>query len=170
MGTRKTPTKVTRLARINAAIAGIQQFFGAMQAIVLGGKSYSPSDLVALLQQVVAAITQSSNMEAAWLASVQVERNQIAAIGPVLRYLKAFAITQFGDTQDAAQKLGVFGFAPRKVPATTVKVKAAAADKATATRKSGGTKGKKSKAQPPVTTPEPQQSGPAAAPAAKPTT
>ena len=166
----KTPNKVTRLARITAAITGIQQFFGAMQAIVLGGKSYSPSDLVALLQQVAAAITQSSNQKAAWLASVQVERNQIAAIGPVLRYLKAFAITQFGDTQDAAQKLDVLGFAPRKVPVKTAEVKAAAAEKATTTRTSRGTTGKKSKAQPPVTTPEPLQSGPAAAPAAKPTT
>ncbi|HEY8039212.1 MAG TPA: hypothetical protein VIF15_05430, partial [Polyangiaceae bacterium] len=66
---------------------------------------------------------------------------------PVLRYLKTFVVTQFGDTQDSGPKLEIFGFTPRKARTTTVKTKAAAAEKVVATRKARNTMGPKQKAK-----------------------
>jgi hypothetical protein len=171
MANASNPNKVTRLARINQAIAGIQQFFMTMSTIVLGGKSYTPGAVVTLLQSATAAIALSSNKKAEYVATVQSERNTIAQIAPVLRYLKTFVVTQFGDTPDSAQKLEVFGLSPRKPRSKNVQVKAAAADKVVATRKARNTMGPKQKAKIHGTpAPEPQTSGPTApAPAVKPT-
>jgi hypothetical protein len=171
MANTSNPNKVTRLARINQAIAGIQQFFMALQAIVLGGKSYTPADLINQLQAVAAAINLASNKRAEYVAAVQTARNAVAGIVPTLRYLHTFVVTQFGDTQDSAQKLEVFGFTPRKPRSKNVKVKAAAADKVVATREARHTMGKNQKAQihgsPPTA---PANTGTTAAtPATKPT-
>jgi hypothetical protein len=169
MSNANNPNKVTRLARLNQAIAGIQQFFMNLSTIVLGAKNYTPAELVALLQSAVAAITQSSNKKAEYQATVQAERNAIAQVAPVLRYLKSYVITQFGDTQDAAQKLEVFGFTPRKPRSTNVQTKAAAAEKVVATRKARNTMGKKQKAKiHGNTTAQPATGGTAAAPPIKP--
>jgi hypothetical protein len=169
MSNTNNPNKVTRLARLNQAIAGIQQFFMALSAVVLGGKSYTPAALVALFQSATAAINQSSNKKAEYLATVQSERDVLAGVVPVLRYLKSFVVTQFGDTQDAAQKLEVFGFTPRKPRPKNVKVKAAAVEKVAATRKARNTMGKKQKAKIKGSTPaEPATTGQATAPTVKP--
>jgi len=141
------PNKVTRQARITKVIAGIQQFFMGMQVIVLGGKSYTPVALVGLLQRVLDAINQSSSAKAGYEAAVQNERNQIAETAPVLRFIEKFVVLQFGDTQDASQKLDVFGYAPRKVPAKKVSTKSEAIAKAKATRAARGTTGPKQKAK-----------------------
>ncbi len=139
--------KTTRLARLNQLIAGIQKYFMTLAAIQLGGKSYTPADLVTMLQGCIAAVQKASNSKAAYLADVQLERNANEQIAPVLRYLKAFVIAQFGDTQDSSQKLEDFGLTPRKVRPKNVQVKAQAAEKLVATRKARGTKGPKQRAK-----------------------
>jgi hypothetical protein len=140
------PNRVARLARINQVIAGIEKYFSSTPAILLGGTSYTPAALVAMLQQAVADIQQASISKAALAADVQTQRNTVAKIGPVLRYMKAFVTAQFGDTQDSAKKLEDFGYTPRKARTTTVAVKAEAAAKGKATREARGTKGPKQKA------------------------
>jgi hypothetical protein len=140
-------TKVTRQARIGAVIAGIQKYFMNLPSIDIGNTSYTPVTLVARLQTGLDAIKQSSNAKAAWQADVQTERNTLAALGPVLRYIKAFVVAKFGDAQDSSQKLGDFGFTPRKTRAKKVLVKAEAVGKMQATRVARGTKGKKQKAK-----------------------
>lgn len=139
--------KVTRQVRIGQVIAGIQKHFTSVSAINLGGTSYTPVALVERLRKGLAAIKQTSNAKAAWLAEVQTERNTLAELGPVLRYIKAFVVAQFGDTQDSSNKLEDFGFTPRKARSKDVSVKAGAADKVRATRVARSTKGKKQKAK-----------------------
>ncbi len=139
-------TKVTRQVHIGQIIAGIEKYFSKLPVIPLGGANVTPAALVERLQQVVDVIQKSSNAKAAWLAAVQTERNSIGELGQVLRYIKAFVITQFGELKDASQKLEEFGYTPRKVRSKDVAVKAGAADKARGTRKARGTGGKKQKA------------------------
>jgi hypothetical protein len=164
------PNKVTRLARLNQAIAGIQLYFKAMKTIILGGTSYTPGAVVTLLQATATAIAQASNSKAAYLEAVQAMRNQIAASTPVLRYLKTFVVTQFGDTQDSAQKLETFGYSPVKPRSKNVQVKAAAAEKGVATRKARNTMGPKQKAKiTGASTPQPTSGAVVTVPAVKPT-
>ncbi len=146
MSNTNNPNKVTRQARISKVITGVQQFFMALPVIVLGGKSYPPATLMALLKAVIDAINQTSSAKAGYEAAVQTERDQIAAIVPILRYMEKFVVVQFGDTPDAAAKLEVFGYEPRKARTTKVAVKAHAVAQAKATRIARGTKGPKQKA------------------------
>jgi hypothetical protein len=147
MASTNNITKVTRQVQLTKIIAGITQFFMSVPTMTMGGKAYAPAAVVALLQAALAAVTQSSNSKAAWLADVQTERNQLTALGPVLRYIKTYVTTYFGDTQDAAQKLDVFGYSPRKPRSVTVAMKAEAAELGKATRIARGTKGPKQKAK-----------------------
>jgi hypothetical protein len=142
-----TTGKITRQARIGQIIAGIQKYFANLPTIDLAGTSRTPADLIAMLQKALDAIKQSSNAKAAWLAEVQTERNVLQEISPVLRYIKAFVVSKFGDTVDSGQKLEDFGYTPRKVPAKKVAVKAGAIAQGQATRVARATKGKKQKAK-----------------------
>ncbi len=139
--------KVTRQVRIGQVIAGIQKYFMTLPQIPLGGTTYTPAALVDRLQKGLAAIKQSSNAKAAWLADVQTQRNTLAELGPVLRYIKAFVIAQFGDTQDSSTKLEDFGLSYRKTRSKNVEVKVEAVGKVRATRVARSTRGKKQKAK-----------------------
>jgi hypothetical protein len=143
----KIQSKVTRQAQLNQIVAGVQKDFSTMPTLNLGGTSYTPAALVTTLQEALNAIKQTSNSKAAWMADVQTERNVLVKIGPVLRYIKAFVVTQFGDTQDSSQKLEDFGFTPRKVPAKKVAVKSEAIAQGQATRVARSTRGSKQKAK-----------------------
>ena len=139
--------KVTRQVRLEQIITGIEKHFSTTPAIDLAGTSYTATSLVALLQKGIDAAKQTSNTKAAWLAQVQSERNTFGEMGPVLRYIKTYVTTKFGDTQDAGGTLADFGYTPRKSTATGVAVKAEAAVKNRATRVARGTKGSKQKAK-----------------------
>ncbi len=158
-------TKVTRQVAISQIIAGLQQFFGGMPTLVLGGTTYTQTDVTNRLQAVIAAIKQSSNSKAAWLADVQTERNQLTAVAPLLRFIKSFVTAQLGDTQDVSQKLEVFGYTPRKVPSKTVQVKAEAVELGASTRKARSTMGPKQKAKMKGTVPVAPAGAAAAGPA-----
>jgi len=154
--------KVTRQVRIGQVIAGIEKYFMSLPAINLGGTSYTPAALVEKLQEGLSAIKQTSTAKAAWLAEVQTERDTLDELRPLLRYIKASVVAQFGDTQDSSQKLEDFGFTPRKARSKNVAVKTEAADKGRATRKARGTMGKKEKSKIKGTVaPQPPTGGPA---------
>jgi hypothetical protein len=137
--------KVTRQVRIGQVIDGIQKDFSTLPTMNLGGTSYTPAALVTTLQEALNAAKQTSVSKAAWMADVQAERNVLAKVGPTLRYIKAFVVAQFGDTQDASQKLADFGFSPRKVPTKNIAVKSEAIVQGKATRAARGTLGSKQK-------------------------
>src|SRR5260370_17200067 len=117
-------TKETRQVRIGKVSAGIQKYFMNLPTIDLAGTSRTPADLIATLQRALDAIKQSSNAKAAWRAVVQTERNVLRETSPVLRYIKPFVISKFGDTQDSSKALEDFGYTPRKAPVKKVAVKA----------------------------------------------
>jgi len=163
-------TKETRQVRIGKVSAGIQKYFMNLPAIDLAGTNRTPADLIAILQRALDAIKQSSNAKAAWRAVVQTERNVLRETSPVLRYIKSFVISKFGDTQDSSKALEDFGYTPRKVPVKKVAVKAGAIEQGLATRVARATRGKKQKAKIKGTVaPKPSKDGTVApAPAVKP--
>jgi hypothetical protein len=157
-------TKLTRQARLGLIIQGIQKNFSTMPSIDLGGTSFTPASLSALLQKGIDAITKSADSRAQWLADVHRERDTLAAIAPVVRLVRSFVVAKFGETEASAPKLEEFGFTPRKVKTKTVKTKAAAAEQAVVTRQVRHTMGKRQKAKVKGTVAAPQTSGQAAAP------
>jgi hypothetical protein len=157
------PNKTTRLVRVTKVIEAIKKYFFTMATIALGGADYTPTALVDRLQKVLDAIKQSSKSKAAWLADVQLERDQIAANAPLFRYIRSFVIAKFGDTQNASSTLEDFGYTPRKPRSKNVQAKAVAAGKGRATRAARGTKGKKQTGMIHETPPEaPANAGPTA--------
>ncbi len=142
-----TIAKITKQAHVGKVIAGIQKHFMNLSTIELAGTVRTPAELIAMLQTAPEAIKQSSNAKAAWLAQVQIERNILQEISPVLRYMKALVVSKFGDTVDSGQKLEDFGYTPRKVPTKKVAVKAAAIEQGQATRVARATRGKRQKAK-----------------------
>ena len=103
-------------------------------------------------------------------ADAEGARNTHGSIDPVLRLLKMFVVAQFTDDPDAADKLGDFGYSPRKVATRTSAEKATAAEKAAATKVARHTMTPKQKAGIHGTLAPTQVSAPAAveAPAAIP--
>jgi hypothetical protein len=136
-------TKINRQTRLRKAIAGFQKHFSSLPSLTLAGVSYSQADLAKVFQSGIDASTTSSNSRAKWLADVQTERDVYGKIDSVYRLFKSWVISQFGDTQDVAQKLEDFGLAPPKPRnKKTSATKAAAAEKAKATRVVRHTMGK----------------------------
>jgi hypothetical protein len=140
--------KVTRQARIDQMLAGVQKYFTNMPSILLGNTSYTPAHLVETLKEAQAATKRTSDSRAAWMTDVQTERNVLKQIEPLLRYIKAFVVAQFGDTQGSSNKLADFGLAPRKVRTKNAATKAEAALQSKSTRVARGTdKGKRQRAK-----------------------
>jgi hypothetical protein len=140
----KKTGKTDRLVQLRKILAGIDAHLPAVKSITLGGVPYTRKELVELIQQDLAMIDASAKAKAAYLTQIQVERNTHAKVSPVLRFLKAYVIVQFGDAQDAMSKLEDFGYSPRRVGSLTVAEKAGAQEKARATRDARRPSGKKS--------------------------
>src|SRR5260370_7595099 len=168
--TTSNQNKNTSPVRIGKGRAGIQKYFMNLPTIDLAGTSRTPADLIATLQRALDAIKQSSNAKAAWRAVVQTERNVLRETSPVLRYIKAFVISKFGDTQDSSQTLEDFGYTPRKLPVKKTAVQAGATEQGLPTPFARATRGKKQKAKIKGTAaPTPSKDGTVApAPAVKP--
>jgi hypothetical protein len=147
MATSSKTSKVSRQARIQKVISGIQKYFLNQTALTLGGVSTPPTDLIKLLQSDIDASNAATATRALLTTDVQAERNSHQKVDPVLRFIKSFVMGQFGDTSDSAHKLEDFGYSPRKPRVTKVQVKAVAADKARATRVVRHTMGPKQKAK-----------------------
>jgi hypothetical protein len=144
MSTNTRTSKISRQARVQKVIAGIQKYCTG-QTLTLGGVSYTASDLITLLQSDTAASSASTAARATLTTEVQAERNSRQKVDPLLRFLKAYVTGQLGDTKDSAQKLDDFGYSPRNVPVKGVDVKTAAADKMRATRAARHTMGSRQK-------------------------
>ncbi len=168
--------KATRQNRLRQVISGFDKHFPGVASVTLGGVVYTPATLTALIQGDINASDASVQAKANLASVVQVERNSHAKVDPVLRFLKANVIAQFGDTLDASSTLADFGYTPRKSPKTTVATKSEALAKTKATRALLHTAGPRQKAKAkseasaaaaePSPTPTP---APAATPTATPT-
>ena len=139
-------SKSSRQSRITQVISGLQAYF--LQAtLTLGGVTYATADLIKLLQGDIDAASATALPRAQLKAAVKAEHDSHQKVDPLLRFIKAFVIAQFGDSEDAAPKLAAFGYSPRKARVTKAVDKAQAAAKAKATRTARNTLGPKAKAK-----------------------
>ena len=127
-------SKITRAARILAVVTALKQFFGSWQKVTIGAKEYVLADLLALLQSAITADQVTAADRDKLTADAEAARNTYLAVDPVLRLVKMFVVSQLSDDPDAAEKLGVFMYTPRKAYTPTAAQKASAAAKAKATR------------------------------------
>ena len=113
-----------------------------MSSLPLGGTTYTPATLVALVQSRIDAANQVATDKAAWQNAVKTYDALNTKVTVVVHDLKQLVIGAFGAT---SSKLADFGFSPKKVTVLTPAQKAAAAAKRAATRKARGTLGPKAK-------------------------
>jgi hypothetical protein len=147
MATSSKTSKVSRAARITALVAGIQKHFLSQASLVLGNTSYSPAALIALLQADISLSNKATASRAQWATDLQAANQSHQTVDPLLRFIDALIISQFGDTESSASILADFGKSPRKVPVISAATKAEAAVKMRATRAARGTTGPKAKAK-----------------------
>jgi len=138
-------SKMSRQDRIRKVISGATKHFQPTTTFTLAAATVTLPQLTQMCQKDIDMSDAADQAKAAWLTSVQAERDTNDTTDPILRAFKAYVISLYGDTQNAASTLADFGYTPRKPRSTSVAVKALAADKARATRKARGTMGDKQK-------------------------
>lgn len=167
--TTVTHTKVNTEAQLQTLVSGILANFDSGSSLSINGGTYPVADLVARLQERIAAAEKTKASKNQWHADVQSERQVEVALGPLLRGMQKYLEGHYGE---GSAKLAEFGFTPRKPRKVSAKTKADAAVKADATRKARNTVGKKQrlaiKAPPPAASPQPTPPQSATAPVAPP--
>src|SRR5579872_1887296 len=146
MATTQT-SKISRQARLRRILSGIDKHFANVGSITLAGTSYTPADLKKILQADIDVSDASVKAKAAWQSDVQLERNSHAKVNPVIRMIRYYVLTQFGETKDATDELADFGFSPRKSTKKTSATTTEAVAQAKATRTARNTMGKRQKAK-----------------------
>jgi len=161
-------SRATQQDRDRKIIAAIQKYLMALVSILIRGVSYTPAQVITMLQNDIAAADAATKAKASLHDAVTVAKAQRAVTGPFLAGFRTFILNQFKD----ASIITDFGFTPQEVTKVPVKVKAAAQTKAKATRTARNTMGpKQKKAVTGTTTTAPVAAAPAttpATPAAKP--
>jgi hypothetical protein len=165
-GTDKS--KMSRQDRLRKVMAGAAKHFQPTTTFTLAATTLTLPQLTQACQKDINASDAATQAKAAWLTTVQAQRDAHAETDPILRAFKAYVVSLYGDTQNAADTLADFGYTPRKPRSKNVADKAAAADKARATRKARGTLGSKQKKaiKGTVATPSTPSTGTTTAPAA----
>jgi len=138
-----TIQKVDVIAEFQALVDGINNLLTGIDPFILLGQPISRTDLLAKLQARIDAAIKTKNDRKVVAADVAAEHAAAAIADPLRKGLKAFAISQFGET---SPKLQLLGFVPHRTPKRKPKNVAAGAVKAKATRTTRGTKGKQQKA------------------------
>jgi hypothetical protein len=129
---------------LNSLAAGLQKNYRG-RSILLGGSHYKTSDLVGRCRKIVAAHGASAAALAKYLETVREAKRLYSESRGLFSDLRAYLWTSEGNHP---KRLGDYGLAPRRpAGATSVRVKAAAADKRLATRKARHTMGKQQKKQ-----------------------
>ena len=134
--------KTKTLARDAQVIAGIQKHLNSVPTLPLGGSTYTPADLVKLVQGRIDASGVANTTKATWHSNVLAGRKLNTQVTPVLRALRTYVLNVYGA---ASPVLADFGFTAPKVTTRTPEEKAAAAAKAKATRAARHTMGKNQK-------------------------
>jgi hypothetical protein len=134
--------RISRQARAAQVNAGIHQHLLSTPSIPLGGSTYSPADLMKLVQSSIDSAKTTDAAKANWHSTVFAEQTLEAQLAPLLRELRQYVISVFGATSPV---LADFGFTPPKRATRTPEEKAATAAKAKATRAARHTAGKKQK-------------------------
>ncbi len=157
-----------------ALIAGIAKRAPNVVWTLLG-QQYTGPQLTTLIQSRVTARQKSAAAHTAWIQAADDAKALTQQTSPILRAFQKVVEGQFANDATA---LGDFGLSAPKKAQKPVKVKAQAADKAAATRKSNNTMGKQQKkeaakaraaqGQPAPASPAPAPASPAPEPAPSP--
>jgi hypothetical protein len=123
-------------------IEGIKKRLQNVSSVPIGGSTYTPADLVKLVQSRIDSASGSATAKANWHSTVVDHTTLNSKLTPVLRGLRRYVIDVFGEVSPV---LADFGFASPKRATRTPEQKAAAAAKAKATRAARHTMGKKQK-------------------------
>ncbi len=123
-------------------IAGIQKHLQTASSLPLAGATFTPADLVKLVQSRIDLAGTVASNAATWHASLEAEKALNTRLLPILRGLRQYVLNAFGA---ASPVLADFGFAAPKEATKTPEQKAAAAAKAKATRAARHTMGKNQK-------------------------
>jgi hypothetical protein len=133
-----------RLQRVNRYVSlsrGVKKRWMARGVIVLGGKSYTPQQILDQLKALIDAIDGTGQAYAAWREKRAKQRQLEEAMRPFVEFLGLDARLLYGRNLTA---LADFGLEPVKKPGPkTPTVKDASAKKAKATRAERGTMGKR---------------------------
>jgi len=162
MATTAREKKVAVLGRDDKIIAGIQKHFQGTSSLQLAGSTYSPADLVKLIQSRASQVATVDAANATWHAAVAAERELNAKLTTVIQGLRQYALNTFGATSPV---LADFGFSASTRRPLTPEENVARTAKAKATRAARHTMGKVQKKKVKGTTAA-ANTAPAPAPAA----
>jgi hypothetical protein len=169
MGASIKANKQAALALNQKASEGVDKYFSSMKSILIGGTSYTPTSLKAVLQADDDASKSVDTTRAQLRQEVATHRAAKAKARSVRAALKKYILGSYGNV--AVQMLGDFGMTvPRTTGHATAEVKAKAVTRALATREARHTMGSKQKLNvkgapdQPATVATPPQGAPAATP------
>ena len=126
----KKATTASRILQFTKIVAAIAQYLTA--AIVMGGKNVTPQALTAVFEAYLKAQADLDDARTAITAKQQARDAALAAAVAALPPLRKYLAGTYGEESTTYAS---FGFTAPKTPVKTVQVKAAAATKATTTRK-----------------------------------
>jgi hypothetical protein len=134
--------RTTTQAKDQQLIQGINADLKSMSTLYLGGTTYTPKSLVALIQSRIDQANEVATAKAAWQSAGKTYTSLSTTVNVVEHDLKQLVISTYGAQ---SPKLADFGYTPRKKVVRTTEDKTEAVAKAKATRVARGTVGPKKK-------------------------
>jgi hypothetical protein len=145
MSKSNIPNKTTALALNKKIAEGVDKYFTKVKSLTVGGTTYTPKDLLAVLTAENDAASAVDSTRAQLGNQVVTHRTAKVQARTVRSALKAYILGTYG--KGAVQMLGDFGMsAPKATGKRTVETKAQAIAQSKATREARHTMGKKQKA------------------------
>jgi hypothetical protein len=138
MVTNNADNKVTLLGRDKAVVYGIQKNLQGVASLQLDGSTYTPADLVALIQSRATQTATVTAANATWRAAVAGEKALNTKLTLVIRRLRQYVLDAYGK---GSPVLADFGFTATARKLLTPEEKVARAQKARATRAARHTMG-----------------------------
>jgi hypothetical protein len=144
MSNSNIPNKTTALALNNKISDGVDKYFSKVKSLTVGGTTFTPKSLVAVLNAENDASSAVDSTRAQLGDQVVTHRTAKAKAKALRSALKVFILGTYG--KEAVQMLGDFGMSvPKATGKRTVETKAQAVAQAKATREARHTMGKKQK-------------------------
>ncbi|MGH7434625.1 MAG: hypothetical protein ACRENE_03045 [Polyangiaceae bacterium] len=155
--------KVAVLGRDAKIVDGIQKDLKGVSSLQLAGSTYTPADLVTLIESRASQVAAVTTANATWHAAVAAEKELNTKLAAVITGLRQYVLNAFGATSPV---LADFGFTATVRKPLTPEQNVAKAAKAKATREARHTMGKVQKKKVTGTAVAAASAAPAPAPAA----
>jgi hypothetical protein len=135
--------KSKTIDRDRQTIAGIQKYYATIPSIVLDGVSYTPAEIVKVLQDQLDRLDASAAAQGVYRKAIVAERSASTVADVLYRAFKRRVLNDYKTSEDV---LGEFGLLLPKKQVPNAETKAKAVALRDATRKARGTRGKRQKA------------------------